>query len=109
MRKNGLHSRRNHGPAASRLSALPAVTRRIGSGESRGGQSVARLLLIVARTEPSRTTYLKHVFTSETVDVILDRRAEERRRFPLRDPEGSRQSVVEVAKVDDRLPRSFRI
>ena len=46
---------------------------------------MARLLLIVSRTEPSRTTYLKHVFTSETVDVILDRRAEERRQFPLHD------------------------
>ena len=46
---------------------------------------MGRLLLIVSRTEPSRTTYLKHVFTSETVDVILDRRAEERRRFPLRE------------------------
>ena len=40
---------------------------------------MARLLLIVSRTEPSRFTYLKHVFGSETVDVILDRRMEERR------------------------------
>ena len=46
---------------------------------------MARLLLIVSRTEPSRGSYLKHVFASETVDVILDRRAEERRRFPLGD------------------------
>ena len=45
---------------------------------------MARLLVIVSRKEPSRTTYLKHVFTSETVDVILDRRADERRQFPLR-------------------------
>ena len=46
---------------------------------------VASLLLIVSRTDPSRGPYLKHVFASETVDVILDRRAEERRRFPLGD------------------------
>jgi len=41
---------------------------------------VALLLLIVSRSEPSRFTYLKHVFANETVDVLLDRRVEERRR-----------------------------
>jgi hypothetical protein len=41
---------------------------------------VALLLLIVSRSEPSRFTYLEHVFANETVDVILDRRVEERRR-----------------------------
>jgi hypothetical protein len=40
---------------------------------------LARLLLIVSRTEPARFTYLRHVFGSETVDVILDRRVGERR------------------------------
>jgi len=40
---------------------------------------VARLLLIVSRTEPARYTYLKHVFGNESVDVILDRRVGERR------------------------------
>ncbi len=40
---------------------------------------MAILLLIVSRTEPSRCAYLKHVFGGETVDVILDRRLEERR------------------------------
>jgi hypothetical protein len=45
---------------------------------------VARLLLIVSRTEPGRFTYLKHVFASETVDVILDRRLGERRQGPIR-------------------------
>ena len=44
---------------------------------------MARLLVIVSRTEPSRITYLKHVFASEATDVILDRRAKARRRFPL--------------------------
>jgi len=69
----------------------------IGRGESRGGQSMARLLVIVSRNEPSRTTYLKHVFASETVDVILDRRAEERRRFPLRE-----RRAVERRREDRR-------
>ncbi len=41
---------------------------------------MALLLFIVSRSEPSRFTYLKHVFANETVDVMLDRRVEERRR-----------------------------
>src|SRR5438046_10712135 len=41
-------------------------------------QFVARMLLVVARTEPARYTYLTHVFGKEIVDVILDRRVEER-------------------------------
>ena len=41
--------------------------------------SMARLLIIVSRAEPARYTYLRHVFRSETVDVIFDRRATERR------------------------------
>jgi len=45
---------------------------------------VARMLLIVARTEPARYTYLKHVFGNEIVDVIVDRRVEERRQRPER-------------------------
>jgi len=45
---------------------------------------VARMLLVVARTEPARYTYLAHVFGKEIVDVILDRRVEERRQRPER-------------------------
>jgi len=41
---------------------------------------MARLFVIVSRTEPARPTYLKHVFGNATVDVIVDRRVEERRR-----------------------------
>lgn len=41
--------------------------------------SVARLLLIVSRLELARYTYLKLVLDSGTADVILDRRAGERR------------------------------
>jgi len=41
---------------------------------------MALLLFIVSRSEPSRFTYLKHVFANETVDVMLDRRVEDRRR-----------------------------
>jgi len=46
---------------------------------------VASLLVIVSRTEPSRLTYLKHVFASEAVVVILDRRVDEHRRLRLVD------------------------
>ncbi len=40
---------------------------------------VACLLLIVSRTDPAQYAYLKHVFGSKTVDVILDRRVGEER------------------------------
>ncbi len=43
---------------------------------------MARLLIIVSRTNPAQQTYLKHVFGSQTEDVILDRRVGERRRRP---------------------------
>ncbi len=45
---------------------------------------MARMLLVVARTEPAQYTYLTHVFGKEIVDVILDRRVEERRQRPER-------------------------
>ena len=41
---------------------------------------MAGLFLIVSRTESARYQYFKDVFASETVDVIPDRRVEERRR-----------------------------
>ena len=44
-----------------------------------GRQFVARLLIVVSRTNPAQQTYLKHVFGSQTEDVILDRRVGERR------------------------------
>ena len=40
---------------------------------------LALLLIVVSRTEPGRYRYLKHVFSGESVDVIFDRRVEERR------------------------------
>ena len=43
---------------------------------------MARMLFIVSRTEPGRYAYVKHVFASDTVDVILDRRREDRRQGP---------------------------
>src|SRR5207249_11372236 len=43
---------------------------------SSGGQLVARLLLVVSRTQPTRYKYLKHVFASGTIDVMFDRRTE---------------------------------
>jgi hypothetical protein len=44
-----------------------------------GGSLTPLLRIIVSRTVPSRFTYLKHVFASETVEVILDRRVKKRR------------------------------
>ena len=40
---------------------------------------MARLVIIVSQKEPHRYPYLKHVFASETMEVMLDRRLEERR------------------------------
>src|SRR4029453_13986357 len=41
---------------------------------------MADLVFIVSRTEPKHYLYLKHEFVDETRDVVLDRRAGERRR-----------------------------
>jgi hypothetical protein len=41
---------------------------------------VGRLLVIVSRDAPGRFTYLRHIYGSETVEVIIDRRVGERRR-----------------------------
>jgi hypothetical protein len=40
----------------------------------------SRLLLVVASTAPARLAYFKHLYGSETVEVILDRRVSQRRR-----------------------------
>ena len=40
---------------------------------------MSRLLLIVSRGEPGRYMYLKHVYGSEAVEVIVDRRVGQRR------------------------------
>ena len=60
---------------------------------------MARLLLIVSATEPARYTYLKHVFGSDTADVILDRRVEERRQLVKR--------VVPERRRGDRRERDL--
>jgi len=41
---------------------------------------MADLVFIVSRTEPKHYLYLKHEFADEGSDVVLDRRAGERRR-----------------------------
>jgi hypothetical protein len=41
---------------------------------------MADLVFIVSRTEPKHYLYLKHEFADESSDVVLDRRAGERRR-----------------------------
>ena len=43
---------------------------------------MGRLLVIVSRDAPGRFAYLKHLYGSETVEVIVDRRVRERRRRP---------------------------
>src|SRR5205823_8878245 len=63
------------GSGVSQVTRLEASGRPFGSRRRR----VAILFLIVSRNEPSRLTYLKHVFAGDTVDVILDRRLGERR------------------------------
>lgn len=45
-----------------------------------GTRIIGRLLLIVASSAPARLAYFKHLYGSETVDVILDRRVDHRRR-----------------------------
>ena len=40
---------------------------------------MSRLLLVVVRDEPRRFEYLRHTYSSETVEVIVDRRVAERR------------------------------
>jgi len=41
---------------------------------------MSRLLLVVVREEPGRYAYFKHTYSSDTVEVIIDRRMSERRR-----------------------------
>lgn len=57
---------------------------------------MARLLVIVPRTEPARYAYLKHVFARVGVEVIPDRRLGERRR--CREP-----TTAERRRADRRV------
>jgi len=56
---------------------------------------MSRLLLIVSRGEPGRYTYLKHVYGSEAVEVIVDRRVGQRR-------QGQRSVAQRSAAVERR-------
>ena len=67
---------------------------------------MAGLLLIVSRMEPARYTYLKHVFGSETVEVILDRRLEERRQRQERAPAERRREVRRQRDITKDLQTS---
>ena len=40
---------------------------------------MSRLLLVVVREEPGRLAYFKGTYSSDTVEVIVDRRVSERR------------------------------
>jgi len=48
-------------------------------GRDARGRVMSRLLLIVPRAEPRKFTYLNHMYGSETVEVIVDRRVSQRR------------------------------
>jgi len=67
---------------------------------------MAGLLLIVSRMEPARYTYLKHVFGSEAVEVILDRRLEERRQRQERAPAERRREVRRQRDITKDLQTS---
>ncbi|PYM35531.1 MAG: hypothetical protein DME15_06330 [Candidatus Rokuibacteriota bacterium] len=59
---------------------------------------MAGMLLIVSRAEPARYTYLKHVF-GEAAEVIVDRRAQERRK-PRHERAGSERRRIERRQRD---------
>ena len=42
---------------------------------------MASLIVIVSRTQPAQYRYLERTFGNEVVDVVLDRRLEERRQL----------------------------
>jgi hypothetical protein len=55
------------------------ISGRLWNGLRSSQRCLLRVLIIVSRTEPARYTYLKHVYTSTVLDVILDRRVGGRR------------------------------
>ena len=58
---------------------------------------MTRLLLIVARAEPARYAYVKHVFASDAVEVIVDRRVAHRRQVQAK-------VSVDRRRADGRVP-----
>jgi hypothetical protein len=58
-------------------------------------QGRSRLLLIVSRSAPDRLTYLKHMYGSDTVEVIADRRVGQRR-------QGRAMTTIERRSADRR-------
>src|SRR5256712_10875003 len=82
---DGFAPRRTSAPALVGLPRTPALDGDVEKGSvAPRRQFVARLLLLVSRTEPSRFPYLKHVFCSEAVDVVMGRPAQEGRQGPER-------------------------
>src|SRR2546428_11474145 len=71
-----------------------------------GRQFVARLLIIVSRTNPAQHTYLKHVFGSQTEDVILDRRVGKRRQRLAPVAAGKPRNVRRPAHISQELQLS---
>jgi hypothetical protein len=65
-----------------------------------GTRIVGRLLLIVAAEAPARLAYFKHLYGSDTVDVILDRRVSQRR--------SRHQAVLRERRQTSRRRRDIR-
>jgi hypothetical protein len=64
---------------------------------------VAPFYLIVSRQEPNRYPYLKHVYSSEIMEVIFDRRIAERRKREEPPASERRRTGRRIRDVSDAL------
>jgi len=69
---------------------------------------MSQLLLIVSPTAPSRLAYLKHQYSSETVEVILDRRVSQRRRLDARRGERTNDERRRAARRQRDISEELR-
>jgi hypothetical protein len=70
---------------------------------TRSSRGLSRLLLIVSAEAPSRLAYLKHQYGSETVEVILDRRVNQRRRLHGEPARERRRAARRQRDIRDEL------
>jgi len=64
------------------------------------------MFIIVSREQSAQYAYRKHLFEKEAIDVILDRRAGERRQLVATIERGPRGAAETAAKATS--PRTFR-
>ena len=64
---------------------------------------MTRLLLIVARAEPARHAYVKHVFASDAVEEIVDRRVANRRQVQAKVSVDRRRADGRVRNITTEL------